>query len=285
MRLYLPHSSCKKELMEKFIDVRKLIAEKNPQVLKWIPGFVINYVKKIIHEDDLNEFIWEQRDADAYDFCDATMKKFNITINLHGEENIPPTSESVIFAANHPLGGFDAVALISRLRNIRPDITFIVNDFLLHLKNLRSMFVGVNKVGKNAVESLQNVDKQFGSDRATFIFPAGLVSRKRNGKITDELWRKTFISKAKKYNKPIIPVFIEGRLTNRFYNLSRIREFFGIKFNIEMLYLVDELWKQQDNVMNITFGEPISPETFDSSKNEKEWSQWVKDKVYAMAND
>jgi putative hemolysin len=269
--------------MDKFVDVKKLIAQKNPGLLKWIPPFVINYIRKVIHEDDLNEFMWQNRNSNGYEFCDNCMVKFNITINLHGQENIPPTSESVIFAANHPLGGFDAVALISRLQHVRPDIKFIVNDFLLALYQLSDMFVGVNKVGKNAAESLQKVDEQFGSDSATFIFPAGLVSRRKKGIIEDVFWRKTFISKAKKYHKPVIPVYIEGRLTNRFYNLSNIREFFGIKFNIEMIFLVDELFKQQDNVMNITFGEAIPPETFDKTKSEKDWSQWVKKKVYSMA--
>jgi len=270
--------------MEKFIDVRKLIAEKNPKILKWIPGFVINYIRKIIHEDEVNEFMRINREADPYEFCDACMKKFNITINLYGIEHIPPLDQSCIFAANHPLGGFDAVALISKLKDIRPDITFIVNDFLLSLTNLKPMFVGVNKVGKNAAESLQKVDEQFASDKATFIFPAGLVSRRSKGKIEDVLWRKTFISKAKKYKKPVIPVYIKGRLTNRFYNLASIRSFLGIKFNIEMLFLVDELFKQQDNVMDIRIGELIPADTFDNSKKEKEWSQWVKDKVYAIAN-
>lgn len=268
--------------MEKFIDVRKLIAEKNPEVLKWIPGFVIRYLEKILHQDDLNEFMWANRNSNGYEFCDNCMKKFNITIHLHGEENIPPLSESCIFAANHPLGGFDAVALISRLKHIRPDITFIVNDFLLILHQLRDMFVGVNKVGKNAAESLQRVDDQFASKKATFIFPAGLVSRRTKGKIEDVFWRKTFITKAVKYQKPIIPVYIEGRLTNRFYNLAGFRKFFGIKFNIEMLFLVDELFRQQDNVMHITIGKRIEASTFDESKDEKEWSQWVKEKAYAL---
>lgn len=271
--------------MEKFVDVKKLIADKKPEALKWIPGFVIRYLEKILHQDDLNEFMWDNRDSNAYEFCDNCMKKFNITIHLRGEENIPPLTESCIFAANHPLGGFDAVALISRLQHVRPDITFIVNDFLLTLHQLRGMFVGVNKVGKNAAESLQRVDDQFASDKATFIFPAGLVSRRNKGKIEDVFWRKTFITKARKYQKPIIPVYIEGRLTNRFYNIASIRKFFGIKFNIEMLYLVDELFKQQDNVMHMTFGKRIEASTFDDSKNEKEWSQWVKEKAYALADE
>ena len=164
-------------------------------------------------------------------------------------KNIPPLSESCIFAANHPLGGFDAVALISRLKYVRPDITFIVNDFLLALHQLRDMFVGVNKVGKNETESLQRVDDQFASEKAA-RFPAGLVSRRTKGKIEDVFWRKTFITKAVKYQKPIIPVYIEGKLTNRFYNLANIRKFFGIKFNIEMLFLVDELLEENNKTMS-----------------------------------
>lgn len=271
--------------MEKFIDVKKLIAQKNPKALKWIPGFVIKYLERILHQDGVNEFMWDNRNANGHDFCDACMKKFNITIHLHQEENIPPLTESCIFAANHPLGGFDAVALISRLRHVRPDITFIVNDFLLNIHQLKDMFVGVNKVGKNAAESLQKVDDQFASDRATFIFPAGLVSRRNKGKIEDVFWRKTFINKSIKYQKPIIPVYIEGRLTNRFYNIASVRKFLGIKFNIEMLFLVDELWKQQDNIMHITFGKKIEASTFDESKSDIEWSEWVKNKAYSLASD
>ena len=268
--------------MEKFVDVRRLIADKNPKVLKWLPGFVIRYVERIIHQDEVNEFFNQQKGKNAYEFSQAALDKFNIIYELKGAENIPPVSESCIFAANHPLGGFDAVAIIAALKDIRPDLTFIVNDFLLSVENLKDRFVGVNKVGKNAMESLQRVDDLFASDVATFIFPAGLVSRKIDGKVTDLMWKKTFISKAIKYQKPIVPVYIEGKLTNRFYRLARIRKFLGIKLNIEMLFLVDELFKQQDNKMDIFFGQPISPETFDQSKSEREWAQWVKEQVYRL---
>lgn len=267
---------------EKFVDVRKLIADKNPALLKWIPGFLIRYVQRIIHEDEVNEFFLQQKGASAYDFCEACMKKFNITLVLHGEENVIQPPDSCIFAANHPLGGFDAVAIVSKLRDIRPDIKFIVNDFLMSVTNLRDRFIGVNKVGKNAAESLQKVDEQFASDTATFIFPAGLVSRKQKGEIRDLDWKKTFISKAKKYQKPVIPVYIEGKLTNRFYRLANIRKALGIKFNIEMLYLVDELFKQRDTTIHIMIGEPVDAKTFDSTKTDKQWAAWMKEKVYDL---
>ena len=267
---------------KKLIDVRKLIASKNPGVLKWIPGFLIRYVEKIIHRDEVNEHFNNQRGKNAHEFCQATMEKFDIKVKVYGQENVIQPPQGVIFAANHPLGGFDAVAIISVLKDIRPDLMFIVNDFLMSVENLRDRFIGVNKVGKNAAESLQRVDSQFASDTATFIFPAGLVSRKVDGEIKDLLWRKTFISKAKKYQKPVIPVYIEGRLTNRFYRLANFRKKIGLKFNIEMLYLVDELWKQEGTTINIIIGEPIGPETYDTSKTDIEWSSWTKEKVYAL---
>lgn len=268
--------------MEKFVDVRRLIKGKNPTLLKWLPGFVIRYIERVIHQDDLNEFLATHTEANSYEFCQAVMDKFNVTLDITGTENIPLPPQGIIFASNHPLGGFDALAIITSLKDIRPDIKFIVNDFLLSITNLKDRFIGVNKVGKNAIESLQRVDEQFASNDATFIFPAGLVSRREKGIIKDLGWKKTFISKSIKYKKPIVPVYIEGKLTNRFYRLANIRKALGIKLNIEMFFLADEFYKQQDTKMNITIGKPISSETFDGSKSDKQWAQWVKEEVYKL---
>lgn len=267
---------------EKFINVRKIIAERNPKLLKWLPGFVIRYIERIIHQDDINEFMLRHENAGAYEFCTAVMNEFEMELNLIGKENVLQPPQSCIFVGNHPLGGFDAVAIVSSLNDVRPDIKFIVNDFLLSLKNMQGRFIGVNKLGRNAVKSLQDVEKQFADPSPTFIFPAGLVSRRQNGVIRDLEWRKTFVSKAKKYKKPVIPVYIEGSLTNRFYRLANIRKALGIKFNIEMFFLVDELYKKKAAKMDIVIGEPISPETFDSSKSEKEWAEWTKEKIYQL---
>ncbi len=272
-------------MTEKFIDIRKLIAAKNKNVLGWTPGFLIRYIERIIHQDDINRFMSLHKGANAVEFSDAVMKEFNINVNIIGKENIPDVSEGCIFVGNHPLGGFDAIAIVPELKEIRPNIKFIVNDFLLSVKNLQEIFVGVNKVGKNAMASLQAVEAQFASDWATFIFPAGLVSRRQKGVIKDLEWKKTFITKAKKYNKSVVPVYIEGRLSNRFYRLANIRKWLGIKFNIEMLYLVDELYKQKNRSIRVVIGEPIAATTFDKSKTNQQWADWVKEKVYQFRED
>lgn len=268
--------------MDKFIDVRRMMAARNPKLLKWLPGFVINYVERIIHQKEVNDFMARHESANAYEFCKELMEEWKIDLNLVGKENIIEPPESCIFVGNHPLGGFDAVAFVWAVNDIRSDIRFVVNDFLLGIKNLKERFIGVNKVGKSARESLMAVERQFASDTATFIFPAGLVSRKKNGVVRDLEWNKTFVSKAKKYKKPVIPVYIEGRLTNKFYRLANIRKALGIKVNIEMFFLVDELYKQKGNKMDIIIGKPVSPETFDKSKSEKEWAEWMKEKVYQL---
>lgn len=268
--------------MEKFVDVRRLIEGKNPKLLKILPGFVLRWVEKVIHQEDVNEFINTHKDDDIYSFCEALVKKFELELNVTGTQNIPKEPAQIIFTSNHPLGGMDAITIIHSLKEIRPDIKFIVNDLLMAVANLRERFIGVNKVGRNAVESLQKVEEQFANGTATFIFPAGLVSRKINGEIMDLEWKKTFITKSKKYNIPVIPVFIGGGLTNRFYRLANFRKFLGLKFNIEMFFLVDELFKQKNMKIDIMIGEPIAPETFTKEKNVKEWAQWVKERVYKL---
>jgi len=268
--------------MKKFIEVRKLIADKNPGLLRWLPGFVVSWVERIIHQERINDFMWKHRDSDAFEFCKDAVAELNLDLNIKGVENIPSRSESCIFVANHPFGGMDAITIIHLLRDIRPDIKFIVNDLLMAVTTLKEKFVGVNKVGRSASQSLQKVEEQFASGTATFLFPSGLVSRKIKGEILDLEWKKTFVTKAKKYQKPVIPVHIEGRLTNRFYRLANFRKFLGIKVNIEMFLLADELFKQQDKQVNITIGAPVSHETFTKEKTDFEWAQWMRGEVYKL---
>ena len=267
--------------MKKFIDIEKVIGDKNPKLLKWLPKFLLNYIKKITHEEDVNDAMYRFRDKKGKDFCTAVVEDFNITVKTVGLENIPKEG-GCLFASNHPLGGLDALAIVHAIYDIRPDMKFIVNDVLLNIENLKMMFQGVNKHGKTAKESLKAVMELFASDQAIFIFPAGLVSRKQNGVIKDLEWKKTFISQAKRHKKTVIPVFVEGNLSNFFYRLSNFRTKLGIKANIEMMYLADEMYKKRNSTITVIFGKPIAPEIFDKSKSDLEWANWVKEKAYQL---
>lgn len=266
---------------QKLIDVEQIIASKNPKILKWLPTFIINYLKKTIHQDDINKILLENKNKYDFDFANDIITRFNIKVEISGLENIPKIG-GCILASNHPLGGLDALAFVTKIQQHRTDLQFVVNDILLHLKNLNGLFVGVNKHGGNSKEALNNVNALFTSNKAVFVFPAGLVSRKSNGKIRDLEWKKTFINQAKKQHKDIIPIFIGGQLSPFFYRFAQIRKFLGIKANIEMLYLAKETFKQQNKEIKIVVGKPISYQQFDASKNDQQWAEWVKQQVYKM---
>lgn len=266
---------------KKIIDVKNVIHEKNPKLLKFLPGFIVRYLQRILHEKDVNQFIHDHKDDTPIEFCLSVMKKFNIELEYEGLEHVP-SDGGAILTMNHPLGGMDAMAMVTVIHEKRPDVKFVVNDVLMHLENLQPIFVGVNKHGTNAAASLRMVDETFQGKELLCIFPAGLVSRRIDGEVVDLKWKKTFVTRSIKYNKTIVPVYIDGELSNFFYNLYSIRKKLGIKANIEMLYLVNELYKQHNKKIKIKFGEPLFAADFDNSKSHDEWAQYVKEKVYQL---
>ena len=266
----------------KFIDVKEVIRKKNPALLKWMPGFLLRYIRRIIHEDECNRVMAEIGHLHGMEFVNKLIEEFGVEVTLTGGEHIPPT-RPVIFAANHPLGGLDGIALMYALGKYRNDIQFLVNDILLNIENLSPLFVPVNKHGAQGKRGLERIEETYAGEFAVLMFPAGLVSRKVGpGKIMDLEWKKSFISKAKKYEKDIIPVFIEGRNSNFFYNLARLRARLGIKANLEMFYLADEMFAQRGKKITIHVGKPISYNYFDASKSERKWAEEVKQIVYNM---
>ena len=268
---------------ENFIDVKRLIQSKNPAMYRWIPDFIIRYLERILHQKEINKFIIDNKNVYNIEFCEQVIKLLDVKIEFIGIENIPKTGK-IVLAMNHPLGGMDAMALASALKGHREDLKFIVNDILLNLKNLNGIFLGVNKHGKNSLSKREQLEILFAADEAVCIFPAGLVSRKNNGEIMDLEWKKTFITMSKEHNRTIIPIYIEGNLSNFFYRLSNIRKKIGIKANIEMLYLSNEFFKLHGKHIRIIVGKPISFDSLPQELSERKQAFWVKDKVYELRN-
>lgn len=263
------------------IYIEKVFAQKNPKLAKKIPSFVYNYLKKIIHQDEINYFFGKCGASKGVKFTKQVLEYLNITYEIKGLENIPKDGR-FIFASNHPLGGADGIMLISYLGQ-KYDILFPVNDILLNVKNLDNIFLPINKHGKQAKQAAENLNKAFDSDKQILIFPAGLVSRKhRGGKIKDLEWKKTFISKAIHSKRDIIPVHVSGKNSNFFYNLANIRNFIGIKANLEMLYLVDEFSKHRNKKFTITFGKPINYTSLTKDKSQKKWAEEIKNIVHTL---
>jgi len=264
---------------EKFIDVEKIIRDKNPRLLKWLPGFLLRFLKRILHEKDVNEFYAAHGHLRGLDFVNTVLSEFNTKIEVQGLENIPEHG-GFILAANHPLGGFDGLALMQAVAHKRKDIQFLVNDILLTLGTMDELFIPVNKHGSQY--AIAKIEETYKSNHAVLIFPAGLVSRKQSGKVRDLDWKKSFIAKSLQYNKLIVPAYINGRNSKFFYNLASFRKKIGIKANIEMLYLVDEMYKQRNKTITIIFDKPVHPSLFEKEKSHRELAQQMKEHVYAL---
>lgn len=267
----------------KQIDLEEVIRSKNPGLLKVLPGFVLRYIKNIVHQDEFNDFLRRTKDVYAHDFVGAALKNFQINVISEGLENIPEKGGCIV-VCNHPLGGIDGIAVMNEVGKRRGDIKAMVNDILMNLENLSSLLIPVNKHAKNAIENIRRIDKAYASDECIIIFPAGLVSRRQNGKIKDLPWKKSFITKAIKYKRSIIPVHINAKNSNFFYNLASLRKKLGIKANIEMFYLVDEVYKQKGKFIKLTIGAPIPYETFTRIHSDQYWAEKVKDHVYGLGD-
>ncbi len=271
------------EIIADKIDVEEIIRSKNPRLLKMIPRFILNYLKKIIHQKEVNYVLEKYKEKEGIDFVECILQEFGAKINIINPENIPVNGRHII-ASNHPLGGLDGMALMLAAGSVRKDIVFPVNDILLNLRNLRVIFIPINKHGKN-FENKNILENTFASDVLILYFPAGLCSRKQKGKIIDLEWKNTFIKKAVQYQRDIVPVHINGRNSNFFYNLANQRKRFGIKANIEMLYLVDEMFKQYNKEIKITFGKPVSYKVFDERHKPNEWAELMKLHVYELGKN
>ena len=263
------------------VDVAEIIRAKSPKLAKKMPHFVINLLRRLVHEKDVNEILAKANGATGIDFVNVGVECLELKREVNGMENIP-TEGRYIFVANHPLGGLESLVMMQTIDEKYHDFMFVVNDLLMALEPLRPVFIPINKVGKQSRSNAELLNELYASDKQVLYFPAGLCSRKIKGQIVDLQWQKNFIVKAVEYKRDIIPIYIGGRNSNFFYRLANWRKRLKIKFNIEMLFLVDEMFKQRGQTITLTIGKPIPYTTFDKSKTPTEWAEWVKRETYKL---
>jgi putative hemolysin len=262
------------------IDIDKVLQDKSPSLKKWLPKFLIRWFKNFIHQDEMNYVLREGNHLSGVEFAKFTIDYMGSIVEFKGLENIPQEGGCIV-AANHPLGGLDGMALMVGVSEARKDFKFLANDILMHIEPLRDCFIPVNKFGNTSKENLANISKEYASGKAMIVFPAGLCSRKINGEIMDLNWQKSVIKQSIVNKIPIVPTFIQGENSKWFYRIANIRKFLKLKFNIEMMMLPDELYKQKGKKIVIHFGKPIGANNF-SIKSIGSDVQRLKNHVYKL---
>ena len=267
------------------IDIEKIIRNKAGEKANKVPKFVVSWLKKIIHQDFINRFLEQEGDKQGVVWLEDCLKYLGTELDVKGMENLPSPVDGKLytFVSNHPLGGQDGVALGAILgRRYDGKVKYLVNDLLMNLPGLAPLCIPINKTGNQSRQFPAMVEAGFKSDNHIIMFPAGLCSRRRNGVIRDLPWAKTFVTKSVETQRDVIPIHFGGRNSNFFYRLANISKALGIKFNIAMLFLVDEMYKNRNKTFEVKIGKPIPWETFDRSKTPTEWAAYVQDIVYKL---
>lgn len=263
------------------IDIGAVLQEKAPKLARWIPAFVVNRLRRIVHEKELNHIYQNYWNYAPQPFIHACFRDWNVSYTIEGLDKLDRNGR-YLFVSNHPFGGMDGMMLADKLIEHFGDVRVVVNDILRVVSPLDPLWVPVNKHGSQKMAYARKFDEAFFGDLPVLTFPAGLCSRKIDGRVQDTPWRPNFLKKANASHRQIVPIFVEGRLSNFFYNLSRIRKALGIKANIEMLWLVDEMLRQKGQHFRIIVGEPIDVADLHEAGTLTEQVEEVRKKCYAL---
>lgn len=273
------------ETTERTIDLDRIIREKMGTKARYVPSVAVRWLKHIIHQDEVNRLLWESRDKKGTEWLEECTRYLDMTLDIEGLENLPDKNDGRLytFVSNHPLGGVDGVALGAIIgRHYDGRFRYLVNDLLMNLPGLAPLCIPINKTGKQSRSFPEMVEAGFSGDNHILMFPAGICSRKIDGQIHDLPWKKTFITKSVETKRDIVPIHFGGRNSDFFYGLANVCKALHIKFNIAMLFLVDEMYKNVHKSFRVAIGKPIPWQTFDKSKTAMEWAKYVQDMVYRL---
>ena len=270
-------------ITERHVDVAKVLGAKGVS----LPKPVLRWVERLLHVDEINETIYKDRHLFGLDFVYAFTEgrqpwELGMTIDVQGQENIPRDGSPMI-VGNHPLGGPDGLALMGAVGRVRQDLQFPVTDFLLYLPGLKELFVPIDKVNKN--RSVEALERAFAGPNTLMYYPSGAASRRQKGVIKDLEWKPTFVKKAVKYGRDIVPVYTDARNRDIFYTVANLRKRLGIKFSYEMAMLPAEMFAQRGKRIGITFGRAIPWQTFDRRHTAAEWAALLREHVYKLKDN
>lgn len=273
------------QITEKTIDIDNLLRSKMGPKAKFVPRPLVSWLKHIIHQDEVNAYLWESRHLSGTEWLEECVRYLDMTLEVEGAENLPDKDDGRLytFVSNHPLGGADGVALGAIIgRHYEGRFRYLVNDLLMNLPGLAPVCIPINKTGGQSRGFPAMVESGFRSDNHMLMFPAGICSRRRDGEVRDLPWKKTFIAKSVEYHRDVVPIHFGGCNSDFFYRLANFSDRYVKKVNIAMLFLVDEMYKNVHKTFRVAIGKPIPWQTFDRSRTATEWAQYVKERVYEL---
>jgi putative hemolysin len=273
------------QITEKTIDIDNILKDKMGAKAKWVPRPLVSWLKRLIHQDQVNAYLWDSRNKVGTDWLEECVRYLQMTLEIKGMENLPSKDDGRLYTivSNHPLGGADGVALGAIIgRHFDSRFRYLVNDLLMNLPGLAPLCIPINKTGHQSRNFPALVKAGFESQYHMLMYPAGICSRRqKDGTIRDIPWSKTFIQKSVEYHRDVVPIHFGGQNSPFFYKLANFSDKY-LPFNLAMIYLVDEMYKNVGKTFEVRIGKPIPWQTFDKSKTPRQWAQYVQDIVYKL---
>lgn len=262
-----------------YINLNKLILKNNSNLLQILPKFCIYFLKLIIREKEINKILTKYSHYEGIEFLSKIIEELNIKVEIDGIDNLPENGKC-FFVANHPFGFIDGLILTYTIGKKYGDFRAIGNEYFLLIPHLKSKIAAVNVFGTNPKNYTIELQKLFASNLPITHFPAGLVSRVKKRQVEDPHWKKSFIKQAVNYQRDIIPFYFYGRNSYLFYFIYVVRKALRIKATIELAILPHEIFNKRNKTIHVKIGKAILYSTFDKSKSNDEWAQYVKQQVY-----
>lgn len=238
------------------INIEQAVIKKFPAFASQ-PGLIrrptVSFLKKVIHQDKVNEFLKKNQAIEGFEFIDAVFDYFNFSYSVSARDraNIPAEGRVVIIA-NHPIGSLDGLALLKLVGEVRDDVKIIANDLLLNFNNLRNLFIPVDNMGSgSALRSFRAILTALENEQAVIVFPAGEVSRARPTGIKDSRWRPGFLHFCRKTSAPLLPIRIEAKNSLLFYGASMLFKPLGTAL------LAHEMFNKRSRTIRFSVGEAI----------------------------
>lgn len=239
------------------IDV--LIEERCPKLassLAWPlvrPGLyrALHYAQARRMADDMAPMSGPQ----AMEYISALL---SVRLDVKGLERVPAAGRCVV-VANHPTGIADGVAMYDALKVRRPDVIFFANADAhrvcegFHESLVAVEWVTSKRTFEKTKQTLRAAHKAFADERPVMIFPAGKLARLIDGEIQDPTWEASAVSLARKYDAPVVPIWVDGPYPFFFHTFDRFSK------ELRDVTLFHELLNKKNKLFSMRVGPPIPP--------------------------
>lgn len=263
------------------INLEKILLEKQISLFEnntLLKSATINIFKKVLHINEINNFLASKEDVTGIEFIDDVFEYLNFTFKISSSDikNIHAEGR-VIITANHPIGSLDSLALIKAISLVRKDIKIIANDILVKVENISELILPV-EIEKTSFQrqNINAISRALEEEKAVIIFPAGEVSRLKGLKIRDSKWNKSPIFLSNKLQAPILPVYIKTKNSFLFYALSVLNK------RLSTILLSHELFNKRNKHLEIKIGNSIPAKTFNSNIKNSVYIKLLKKHVYLI---